>query len=349
MTGNRRLTASPKAPQPDLLLLDVVMPGLDGFEVCRRIKASPATRDIPIIFLTGLEGSAEEQRGFLFGAEDFIRKPFTPGVVMARVANLLGRREAERRRRQMAVMEAQMAEHRSNAEALQAAVDKLTAMNKEMERVAAVAAHDLREPARAITNYSQLLVDRCAAKLTDDERDWLGFVNNGARRIYDLVGGLLDYSRRPTEAIERIPVSSAKACSIAMGNLTHLIMASGADITVNPLPEIMTNETMLVQVFQNLLDNAIKFRAHHQRPMITIDANHQDDCWMFSVTDNGIGFDTSQSNVFELFRQLAPSGQRVGVGAGLAICHRIIGSLGGRIWAESKPGEGSTFFFTLPA
>lgn len=348
-SGQRLFQELAAGAPPDLILLDVVMPEMDGFDVCRRLKADPRTSGIPVIFLTGLDRAEDEELGLSLGADDFIHKPFVAGVVLARVGNLLGRREAEERRRQMAVMEARMTEQEKAAEALQAAVDKLTAMNIELERIAVIAAHDLREPARTLSTFGALLQRRCAPKLAGEELEWLGYMVAGATRLYELIGGLLEYSRRPATAGEPRTVSSARACAAAIADLGALIAENGAVVAAEDLPDVLGDETLLLQVFQNLIGNALKFRHPDRPPRVSVTAEPAGAKWHFSISDNGRGFDAGDQDVFELFRQAGPYQDRKGAGLGLAICRRIIQQLGGTVWATSVPGRGSTFGFSLPA
>lgn len=334
---------------PDLVLLDVLMPAPDGFEVCRHIRARVESRDIPVIFLTGLDGVGDEERGLALGADDFIRKPFVPLLVMARVRNLLGRREAALRQSHMAAVEARLAEQQKAAETLQTMVDRLTAMNTELERFAFVAAHDLREPLRSVVSFSQVLERQCADKLGPEERRSLDYIIAGARRMYDLIGGLLDYSHIADNAGCPQLTSSADACAVAVQNLAAIIAECDAQVTVEDgLPMVHADEVHLVQVFQNLIGNAVKFHAIDRPPRVTVSARRDGDGWRFSIADNGIGFVPAEQDVFELFRQLRRHDRFGGTGVGLAICKRIIQGLGGRIWAQSIPGEGSVFHFTLP-
>lgn len=332
---------------PDALLLDVLMPGLDGFETCKRIKEDPVTRDLPVLFLTSLEGSEDEERGLSLGAEDFIRKPFVPGVVLARIGNLLGRREAERRRRELAILEARLAEYERNSHALHATVDRLTVANAELERFNQLAAHDLREPARLVSQYARLFEKRCVAKLDAVEMQNLNFLVTGARRIYDMVSGLLVYSQLAAEGETRRQVSTADACAVALDRLATQLKESGGEISVGPLPEVTADQTSLKMLFQNMIGNAIKFRDPLRVLRIDVSADRIEGEWCFTIADNGVGFDAGASDIFDLLRQLAP-GRTSGAGVGLAICKRIVHGLGGRIWAESTPGTGSRFHFTIP-
>lgn len=334
---------------PDILLLDVLMPGVDGFETCRRIKQNPATRDLPVIFLTSLDTTQAETQGLELGAEDFIHKPFVPGVVLARVRNLLGRHQIERQRQELAVLEAQMAEQRRLAATLQAAIDKITVMNQELERFTVVAAHDLREPARAACLHAQVLRKGFAHRLEDSGLRHLSFIETAARRMYDIVGGLLSYSEAGSSERRNRPVSAAAACSLALANLRPQITQADAEIIVGPLPEVIADEQMLVRLLQNLIENAVKFRDRKRRLRIKIEATSAPDGWQISVVDNGLGFAAGSEDVFEVFRRLRQGDETGGIGFGLAICKRIVQHWNGKIWAVSTPGFGSSFTFTIPA
>ena len=332
---------------PDVLLLDVLMPGLDGFETCRCVKETPAFSDLPVVFLTSLESTVDEERCLSLGAEDFIRKPFVPGVVLARIGNLLGRRETELRRRELAILEAQLAEYERNSNALRTAVDKLTAANAELERFNLLAAHDLREPARMVSQYAQLFEKRCAAKLDAVEMQYLDFLVTGARRIYDMVSGLLVYSHVVAEGETRRMVSAANACAVALDRLATQVRESGGEIVVGVLPDITADQPSLILLFQNMIGNALKFRDPARGLRIDISAEPWEGEWCFTIADNGIGIDAGASDIFNLLRQLAP-GRKSGAGVGLAICKRVVERLGGRIWAESELGAGSKFRFVIP-
>jgi signal transduction histidine kinase len=348
-SGREALEIMAGSDLPDLLLLDVLMPEPDGFEVCRTLREWPGSRDVPIVFLTSLDGADHEEQGLAAGADDFIRKPFIPMLVLARVRNLLCRRDSIRRQSQMAVVEARLAEQQKVAETLRSMVDKLMAMNIELERFAFVAAHDLREPLRSVVCFSQLLERQCGGRLDTDERKSLRHIIDGARRMYDLLGGLLAFSRVPANVGRRQKTNTARVCALAIENQAAFIADSGATITVaGDMPEVEAVEPQLVQVFQNLIGNGIKFHHLDRPPHVEVAARRMDGAWLFSVADNGIGFDSGKQDVFELFRQLHRHEGFGGSGVGLAICKRIVQGLGGRIWFETALGQGSTFFFTVP-
>jgi len=334
---------------PDLILLDVMMPGVDGFETCRRIKQNPATKGLSIIFLTSLDTPQAETQGLELGAEDFIHKPFVPGVVFARVRNLLVRRQIEQQREELAVLEAQMTEQRRLAATLQAAVDKITVMNRELDRFTVVAAHDLREPARSACLHAQVLRKGFANRLEDSGLRHLSFIETAARRMYDIVGGLVSYSEAGSASGGTRRISATTACSVALANLRTQTKQADAEITVGLLPEVVAGEQMLVRLFQNLIENALKFRHRDRRICIQIEAASTADGWQFSIVDNGLGFDAGSQDIFEVFRSLRQSAETSGIGFGLAICKRIVQQWNGRIWAVSTPGNGSAFYFSIPA
>jgi signal transduction histidine kinase len=334
---------------PDLILLDVVMPEMNGFDACRALKADPSTRDIPIIFLSGLDDPADEEFALTLGADDFIHKPFIAAVVLARVRNLLARKEAVTRERQIAVMAGQLAEQKHFAEIQQQMISQLSEMNTELERFSYVAAHDLREPCRTVVNYGQLLQKTYSESLDETGREYLDNVVKSAKRMYDLVGGLLSFSRSAANIGVLAPVPADKALVAALEALTTLRAKTFAEIKAEPLPLVQADRMALVQIFQNLIGNAMKFHRPGLRSVIQILAQAEGEMWHFILTDNGIGFDAELQDPFALFLKLHHSGENSGVGIGLAVCKRLVLAMGGRIWAESTPGKGSRFHFTLKA
>jgi signal transduction histidine kinase len=237
---------------------------------------------------------------------------------------------------------------RIQAEKLARAVETLTEANAELERFAFVASHDLQEPLRTVACFAQLIERDYGPGLDDRGRQYLDLVTGGAIRMHGLINDLLAYSRTSRSDGRIQLVSAIAACQTALGNLREAIESSGAQVIVAPLPDVAADSVMLVQVFQNLIGNAVKYRKDGVPPHIQVTAEQQDGQWHFAVSDNGIGFDPAEQDVFELFRRLHPHAGYAGTGVGLAICKRIITRLGGHIWVESIPGTGSVFRFTLP-
>lgn len=229
------------------------------------------------------------------------------------------------------------------------AKDELAKSNAELEQFAYVASHDLQEPLRMVSSYVQLLKSRYEGKLDSDADDFIGYAVDGARHMQNLTSDLLDYSRVGTRGRPPKPTNTRVALDHALANLKVAIDESGAVITHDSLPTAIADETQLVSLFQNLIVNAINFRGDDP-PRIHVSAERKGGSYLFSVRDNGIGIKPEESErIFQIFHRLHTRAKRPGTGIGLAICKKIVERHGGRIWVESEPGKGSTFYFALPA
>jgi two-component system, sensor histidine kinase and response regulator len=328
--------------QPDLILLDVMMPGMDGFEACRRLKTEPATRDIPVIFMTALSDTGDKLAGFAAGAVDYVTKPLNGAEVLARIDTHL---TLYALRRQLALQNDQLHQEIAAREAVQAALQR---SNTELEQLAYVASHDMQEPLRMVASYLQLVAQRYKGRLDADADEFIGFAVDGAKRMQALINDLLAYSRVGTKARPFEPTDCDKVVDTALANLRIATAEAGALITRTTLPIVSGDPTQLVMLFQNLLGNALKFRRDDP-VRIHIAAEPDGDMCRFSVGDNGIGIAPEYyERIFVLFQRLHGRGDYPGTGIGLAICKKIVERHGGRIEVESQPGVGSTFRFTLP-
>jgi signal transduction histidine kinase len=225
--------------------------------------------------------------------------------------------------------------------------EQLSTSNAHLEQFAYVASHDLQEPLRMIAVYTELIGRRCAGRLDAETEQFMGTVVSGVRRMEQLIRDLLAYSRSIHMTSEPEPVDSAEALRSAMMNLEATIIETDAQIEFDQLPVVEADRVLLTQVFQNLLSNALKYRGE-ENPRIGIEAIERDSQWVFSVGDNGIGIHSNyHETVFSPFKRLH-SQRYPGTGVGLAICRQIIDRLGGRIWVESEPGSGATFYFSIP-
>lgn len=238
-------------------------------------------------------------------------------------------------------------DQRDRESELRHTLDQLTQSNTELERFAYVASHDLQEPLRTVTLYSQLLDRNCRSQLSPEADDYLNFIVGAAKRMHTLINDLLAYSRITDKGLPFAPVEASNACASAMQNLQESIREAAASVEVLPLPVVVADQVQLMQLFQNLIGNAIKFHKPDIAPHIVISAESRDGETVFSVADNGIGIEESEQDVFEIFRRLHTTQAYPGTGVGLAICKRIVQRHGGQIWMTSKLGEGTTFFFTL--
>jgi len=222
--------------------------------------------------------------------------------------------------------------------------------NKELEQFAYVASHDLQEPLRMVSSYTQLLAKHFGGQLDQDARDYVGYAVDGANRMQRMIQDLLLYSRAMTRGKAQEPVDLDGVLGEALANLQMTIGETGSMISADNLPTVNADRLQLVQVFQNLVGNAIKFRKEGDSPRVQISARRDGAEWIISVKDNGIGIDPKHfSRLFVIFQRLHGPQQYPGTGIGLALCQRIIARHGGRIWVESAPGKGSEFLFTLKA
>ena len=227
--------------------------------------------------------------------------------------------------------------------------EELSRSNRELEQFAYVASHDLQEPLRMVSSYVALLGRRYGGELDERADKYIHFAVDGANRMQRLIHDLLAYSRVGTQGAELIPTDMAPVLRETLSNLELAIEDSEAQLVFSDLPSVMGDPSQLRQLFQNIIGNALKFRSE-SRPRVELDAKRDGDQWTFSIRDNGVGFDQRYAErVFGVFKRLHRNADIPGTGIGLAICQRIIDRHGGRIWAESKLGEGSCFYFTLPA
>jgi PAS domain S-box-containing protein len=238
-------------------------------------------------------------------------------------------------------------ERKQADEKLKQTLAELERSNKDLEQFAYAASHDLQEPLRTVSNFSQLLGRRYKGELDAKADQFIGFIVDGATRMQEMIDNLLIYSRVSTRAKPFEPTDFKTVFDQALTNVKMAIEESGALVIHDPLPTVMADASQMVQLFQNLLSNAIKFRK--EKPRITVSAAQRGNEWLFSVKDNGIGIAPEfMENIFKMFQREHASAEYPGTGVGLAICKKIVDRHGGRIWVESEQGKGSTFYFTIP-
>ena len=234
-------------------------------------------------------------------------------------------------------------------DSLRETINRLTQSNAELERFAFAASHDLQEPLRMVTNYTGLLSKKYRGKFDKDADEYMDFAVEGAKRMHRLITGLLEYARVDGKSVAFSPVDCTRVFNEVQFNLRDAVVDCGAAITATDLPTVTGDEVQIIQLFQNLVSNALKFRRDEVPPEVRLTAQQRDDGrWLFAVADNGIGIEEEYlGRIFDVFKRLHTRQAFPGDGIGLAMCRRIVERHGGEIWVESKPGEGSTFYFTL--
>jgi len=382
-TSGKEALEKIKKNKYECILVDLAMPGMDGIEICQKIMEMRRSLDEPmVLMLTGHESKEDMTRALEAGADDFVGKSSDISMIKARMSALLRRKfiqednrrifeelkrkelEVERSRIEKAAAEtkALLAEKLLNiVEQLEEEIEERKRMelkiknysrvlersNKELESFAYVASHDLQEPLRSISSYMQLVEKRYKEKLDDKGKDFIQRAVNGALRMQEMINDLLTYSRITSRGESFDLCSLEKILDRVLANMSPAVEQKNAVVTRSPLPELTCDESQIHRLFQNLISNAIKF-CSRSRPVIRITAEEQKDHWLLSIKDNGIGIDPShQETIFKIFQRINVKNKYPGTGVGLAICRKIVERHEGKIWVESKPGKGSTFFFTL--
>jgi signal transduction histidine kinase len=313
-----------------LVLLDVQMPGMDGFETARLMQEQECMQGTPIIFVTAI--SKEEQyatRAAEIGAVDYVFKPINSDILKSKVKVYL---DIYLQREQILKLNA-----------------VLRQSNEELERFAYICSHDMQEPVRMMNSYAGLLAQHSETALDDNGRRHLRFIIDNARRMQKMIQDILTFSRvgREEIVIERLDCNQVLAETLA--EFEGVIADKNAAIISGELPSLETNLTLMRVLLQNLIGNALKFQDGSRPPQVRIDAVRQEDGWRFSVSDNGIGIDPAFGHkIFTIFQRLHRKEAYPGTGIGLSTCRKLVRLCGGDIWFESAPGEGSVFHFTLP-
>jgi signal transduction histidine kinase len=317
----------------DVVLADYNLPQFRGMEALEMMRNRGVST--PLILVTGALNSVTAVECVKQGATDYVLKDH-----LSRLTLCVRRALEEMRLRE---------EGKCAQDELARKMDELGRSNRDLEQFAYIASHDLQEPLRMVAAYTQLLAERYHGKLDEDADKYMGYAVEGALRMQALVHDLLTFSRVGRNGVERKNIDSSQAVREALQNLAVSLQESGAVVNQSTLPVMHSDRTQLLQLFQNLIGNAIKFRG--KEPLIiTVSAERKDKEWEFAIADNGIGIAPEHKEViFSIFQRLHTRAEYPGNGVGLAICKKIVEQHGGRIWVDSEPGKGSTFRFTLPA
>ena len=385
--GEERLQRA-ELTHPDVILLDVMMPGLSGFEVCRKLKSRSSTREIPVIFMTSLTDTRDKVAGFAAGAVDYVTKPLQADEVIARIETHLKLHAAQiqleehntllamyredlegqvadrtaalhesNRRLRAEVAERERAEQqvrRLNEELEMRVAERtaqLSAANRELQAFAYSVSHDLRAPLRAVTGHATRLMELARSRLGDEERHCLERISDNTERMSALIEDLLTYARAGQPAVHAEPVALEPLVRQLTEACAARIAASGATLEVaSPLAVPLGDPTLIGQILANLLDNALTYRRPEVAPRIRLAATADDGMVLLQVADNGIGIAPAyHGRIFEVFERLHSADEYPGNGLGLAIAAKAARLMGGEVGVESSLGEGSTFTVSLPA
>ena len=326
-----------------VILLDVQMPGMDGYETARLIKMRARSANVPIIFLTAISREAEHQlKGYEAGAVDYLAKPFDPEVLRSKVAVFMALHQAARTIEEQNRLLAERLEERDRA---QAALGRHTAelqrSNARLDRFASLISHDLLEPLHVVGGLLEVLADRHHDAFDEEARLLVDRARTRAAGLTGRVEELLTDARGSVEPLRLAPVDLDRVLGQAREELGPRLEEAAATVRADPLPEVVGDEWLLGRVFAALLDHAVRGEAAAD-PEVDIGLSRRGDDWVICVHDNGPGIDED-----EAARLFASFGDTDGE-PGLAVCRRIVERHGGTIWAESVPGRGTKVCFTVP-
>lgn len=298
------------------------------------------------------EHSSDTQKAILNILEDFAGEKARLEETERAVMNILEDFDEEKGKIELVNEElrTEIAERSQAEDALRRKTTELARSNAELEQFAYVASHDLQEPLRMVSSYVQLFEKKYKDQVDEAANKYIAYAVEGAKRMQALIAGLLEYSRVGREELPPEMVSLDAVVEVALLNLASVLQETRAKVSYDALPSVMGHSALLAQVFQNLIANAEKFRRPGVTPAVHISAQRHQGNWVVSVSDNGIGIEAEFfERIFVIFQRLHTRNEYPGTGIGLSICKKVIERHGGRIWVESKPGEGATFRFSLPA
>jgi two-component system, NtrC family, sensor kinase len=340
----------------DCILMDLMMPGIGGQETCRRIKASATLRNTPLIMLTAVEDRRALIEGLRTGADDYIAKSNEFDVLRARIQAQMRRKQFEdenrRIRDQLLESELEAAEARAArelAEAKAGLVEELKYKNKELEAFSYSVSHDLRAPLRSIDGFSQALIEDYASALDETAQNYLNRIRAAAQRMAVLIDDMLLLSRISRAQVNRERVNLSSLAKVVADELKHQNPERVVTVEIEPELSIYADPGLMRVLLDNLLGNAWKFTARTANAKIEFGAQTQGVDTIFSLKDNGVGFDMAHASaLFQPFQRLHDAADFPGTGIGLATVQRVVDHHGGRIWAEGSVGCGATVFFTIP-
>jgi two-component system sensor histidine kinase/response regulator len=333
LSGRLALMVAQRDP-PDLILLDISMPEMNGYEVCEHLKADEKLKGIPVIFISALTDQLDKVKAFTVGGVDYLTKPFQMQELQARVETHLNLRHL------------QVELEETNAQ--------LGAANSELESFSYCVSHDLRAPLRAIDGFSRILLEDYGTPLPDEAKFYLNMVRKNTRDMGQLVDDLLTFSRLGRQPLAKQTVDPGKIVALCLEEMQKEQEGRHLEIVIDDLPICQADPNLLKQVWTNLISNALKYTRKRELVRIEIGCRTEPRSpgpgteEVYFVKDNGAGFDMKFAhNLFGVFHRLHRAADYEGTGVGLAIVQRIIARHGGRVWGEAQLNQGATFSFTL--
>lgn len=352
-----------------LILMDVKMPNLDGFETASLIYEREKLKHIPIIFITAHHDGEENLfKGYSTGAVDYIYKPINPALLRAKVAvfvelykkNHLLLQQGKRLAAINKNLEAEILERKNSEEKVKSlnlqllhTIDKIEAVNRDLDRFAFMASHDLQEPLRKIRIFCDRLVEKYSSVFDEDARKYLDRMQHSASRMQLLIQDILTFSKVSLAKKEFVKTDLNLVLDEVISGMDLTIREKQAQFVMNKLPDLKVNPNLIRPLFSNIINNALKYSRQEVIPVIKIYSNtsdHTDKNYCRIIfEDNGIGFDQKYADqIFDMFKRLHPQNEYEGTGIGLALCKKIIEEHGGFISAKGNPGVGATFILSFP-
>lgn len=377
-SNGRQALEAAKIRKPTLIISDIVMPEMDGYELCKKVKSDSDLRNLPVILLTTLSDPQDVIRGLECLADNFILKPYDEDYLLSHIEYVIINQQirvhenmgmgveiyfggnkhfitADRLQILNLLLSTYEAAIQKNRELTRAQDDlrrsnaAMEAANKELEAFSYSISHDLRAPLRAIDGFSGILLEDYSDKLDEDGNRLLEVVRQNAQNMGQLIDDLLAFSRLGRKAVEPSPIDMTDLAKSVFEELNASDSERRPQLKIENIPPAQGDRALMRQVFVNLLSNATKYSRLKDQPLIEVGGSTENGNNIYYVKDNGAGFDMQYANkLFGVFQRLHGPEEFEGTGVGLAIVQRIIHRHGGRVWAEGKVNEGATFYFTLP-
>ncbi|HAX75954.1 MAG TPA: hybrid sensor histidine kinase/response regulator [Cyanobacteria bacterium UBA11372] len=339
---------------PDLILLDVLMPGIDGFETCSRLKSNQTTKDIPVIFMTALSDAEDKVKGFSVGGVDYVTKPIQQAEVLARVTTHLSIRNLQQKlQQQNECLQREICDRIKIEQELQKRTAQLEAANQELEAFSYSVAHDLRNPITSINGYIWVLEEEYASQLDEDGKHYLERVRVATERMEQLIDDILRLSQVTKSKMQFDTVDLSHIAREIAISLRQTSLEREVEFIIAEGVVAQGDEPLLKIVLENLLGNAWKYTRNKLRARIEFGVFKQgidteSSLQTYFVRDDGAGFNIANADkLFGAFCRLHGRNEFEGTGIGLATVQRIIHRHGGQIWADGEVNQGATFYFTL--